>query len=90
MSVQRCPKCSSPDFEATTMGIIGGRDTNRANCKCGWKGEVWMTSIAGLLFFAKRVCEKHSGGSLDPTPGNSISIVQLEDAVEYVKSSVML
>jgi len=32
----------------------------------------------------------NSSGSLDPTPGNSISIVQLEDAITHVKSSVPL
>ena len=88
--MQICPKCYSQNFEATTMGILGGRNTNSARCKCGWTGEVWMTSIAGLLFLAERVCGHHSSGSLDPTPGNSISITQLEDAVTHVKSSVPL
>jgi hypothetical protein len=37
--VKLCPECASASIETTTLGIIRGKDTNKATCLvCGWVG----------------------------------------------------
>lgn len=35
-----CPVCGSMCVEATTRGVFGDIDDNRARCECGWVGIV--------------------------------------------------
>lgn len=36
-----CPECGGTNICSTTMGMLfPNKDTNRANCECGWSGIV--------------------------------------------------
>ena len=41
-NTQCCPECNGQagDVEHTCIGMLGGKNTNRASCGCGWIGIV--------------------------------------------------
>lgn len=80
----KCPICQDEEIESTCKGILGGPDTNRAECHgCGWSGpafdcdatkkdEADFIHQAQVAFIAKEIREAIG----NPRPELTIELIK--------------